>query len=61
MAGCLFDFCESRDDIVISLKKTKFDYGKCRDKIEDKEQLAAIDSFFALKFSEDWRDRTRRK
>jgi len=49
--GCIFDFCEDRDDIVASLKKSKFDHEVCRNKIRDKAQLAAIDSIFALEFS----------
>jgi len=50
--GCLFDFCENRDDFVVGLKKNNFDHKECRDKIRDDSQLAAVDSFFALKFSE---------
>lgn len=50
--GCLFDFCENRDDILVGLKKMKFDHEFCRSKIKDSLQLAAIDSFFALDFSE---------
>jgi hypothetical protein len=61
MAGWLFDFCENRDGIVIRLKKDKCDYGNCRNRIKGKEQLAVIDSFFALEFSEAWRNRTHRK
>jgi hypothetical protein len=51
-AGCLFDFCENRDDIMFNLRKTKFDHKSCRSKIEDPVQLAAIDNFYALEFSE---------
>lgn len=51
-AGCLFDFCEKRDDILVGLKKMKFDHEPCRSKIKDPVQLKAIDSFFALEFSE---------
>jgi hypothetical protein len=51
-AGCLFDFCGHRDDIVLGLKKTKFDHERCRTKIKDTAQLEAIDRIFALPFAE---------
>jgi hypothetical protein len=46
--GCLFDFCERRDDIVYGLKKMKFDHKQCRDKIKDEEQLTAVDQLLKL-------------
>lgn len=46
--GCIFDDCENRDDLVVGLKRMKFDHPKCRRRIKDKEQLAAIDSLLAL-------------
>jgi len=49
--GCPFDFCGNRGDIVVGLKKMKFDHKECRSKIRDLEQLAAIDHFFGIDFS----------
>lgn len=46
--GCLFDFCPNPGDLVIGLKKMKFDHQPCRDKITDEEQLNAIDTLLAL-------------
>lgn len=50
-AGCLFDFCEERDDIVVGLQKTHFDHEACRKKIKDPAQMEAIDAFYATDFS----------
>lgn len=50
--GCLFDFCEDRDDIMVGLRKMKFDHMACRDKIGDPHQLAAIDALLALRREE---------
>jgi hypothetical protein len=47
-AGCLFDYCNNWSDRLIGLKKTTFDHKKCRDKIGDEAQLAAIDALLAL-------------
>lgn len=47
-AGCIFDNCKNRDDIVVGLTSMKFDHAKCRGKIKDQEQLAAIDALLAL-------------
>ncbi|HXH43959.1 MAG TPA: CHAT domain-containing protein [Bradyrhizobium sp.] len=46
--GCLFDYCENRDDIVVGLRKMRFDHKSCRDKIKDIDQLAAIDALAEL-------------
>ncbi|MGB8644420.1 MAG: CHAT domain-containing protein [Anaerolineae bacterium] len=48
-AGCPFDFCEHRQDVVISLKHMQFDHAPCRSKMQDLDQLAAIDALLALK------------
>jgi hypothetical protein len=47
-AGCLFDNCRNRSDIVIGLARMRFDHAPCRDKIKDQEQLEAIDALLAL-------------
>jgi hypothetical protein len=47
-AGCLFDFCGNREDIVVGLRKMRFDHASCRAKIKDPKQLAAIDALLAL-------------
>jgi hypothetical protein len=47
-AGCLFDNCRNRSDIVFGLAKMKFDHAPCRHKIKDQEQLEAIDALLAL-------------
>jgi hypothetical protein len=52
-AGCLFDNCENRDDIVVGLKRMRFDHEKCRAKITDPEHLAAIDALMALEVETD--------
>ena len=57
-AGCLFDFCGNRDDIIFGLKKKSFDHKQCRAKIKDPALLAAIDAFYTLDFSTDDRDHT---
>jgi hypothetical protein len=46
--GCLFDFCENRDDIVIGLSRMRFDHKACRSKIKDQTQLDAIDALVSL-------------
>ncbi len=46
--GCLFDYCENWDDLVVSLKHMRFDHAECRDKIKDEHQLSAIDALLAL-------------
>jgi hypothetical protein len=46
--GCLFDFCGNRDDIVVGLRKMRFDHEVCRKKIKDKGQLKAIDALASL-------------
>lgn len=51
-AGCLFDFCQQRDDIMVGLKRMKFDHKPCRSRIKDPRQLKAIDAVLALEFSE---------
>jgi CHAT domain len=52
--GCFFDLCWNRNDIEVALKKMKFDHQKCRHKIKDADQLAAIDALLNLEmqFSE---------
>jgi hypothetical protein len=52
-AGCLFDDCQNRDDIVVGLKKMKFEHDKCCSKIKDQEQLVAIDALLALDVGSD--------
>ena len=46
--GCLFDYCENWDDLVVSLKHMRLDHAECRDKIKDEHQLSAIDALLAL-------------
>lgn len=48
-AGCLLDFCNDRDDIVLGLKRMKFDHKPCRDQITNVKLLKAIDTLLALK------------
>lgn len=48
-AGCLFDFNGDRDDIVVALKKMRFDHLACRNKVKDPHQLEAIDAILALR------------
>ena len=50
--GCLFDFCENHADVVVGLKKMAFTHKKCRDKIKDPEQLAAIDALIKTDITE---------
>jgi hypothetical protein len=47
-AGCLFDNCRRQSDIVVGLRKMKFDHDLCRGKIKDETQLKAIDALLAL-------------
>jgi hypothetical protein len=47
-AGCLLDYCWNRSDMIVGLKKMRFDHAPCRSKIMDKEMLAAIDAIIAL-------------
>lgn len=47
-AGCPLDFCEFRTDLVQGLRNDHFDHRPCRDRIKDRDQLAAIDALFAL-------------
>jgi hypothetical protein len=49
--GCLFDRCEIRSDIVVGLRKMRFDHEQCRGKIGDTEQLAAIDALTRLEIT----------
>jgi hypothetical protein len=46
--GCLFDYCDDRRDIVVGLRNTVFSHKKCRDLIEDKRQLEAIDALMTI-------------
>lgn len=48
-AGCLFDFCEERHDIVVGLKKSRFDHEPCRKKVRAKDPalLEAVDALIA--------------
>jgi hypothetical protein len=50
--GCFFDLCWNRADIMVALKKMKFDHQECREKIKDAEQLKAIDALLALELGE---------
>jgi hypothetical protein len=47
-AGCLLDYCYERDDIVVGLKRMKFDHEFCREQIKDAGLLRAIDALLAL-------------
>jgi hypothetical protein len=47
--GCFFDLLINRHDIVVGLKKMKFDHLTCRHRIHDPEQLTAIDALLALR------------
>jgi hypothetical protein len=60
-AGCLFDFCEQRSDIIEGLRNMKFDHGPCRSRITDERQLKAIDVFLALDFFEAQETPSRKK
>jgi hypothetical protein len=46
--GCLFDYCGTRSEIVVGLRKMKFDHQHCRNLIKDKAQLKAIDALAEL-------------
>lgn len=46
--GCVLDFCNELGDLVEGLRHMKFDHKRCRQKIQDKRQLSAIDSLLAL-------------
>jgi hypothetical protein len=46
--GCFMDLCWERDDILVGLRKMRFDHRDCRDKIKDREQLAALDALLEL-------------
>jgi hypothetical protein len=50
-AGCFFDYCEDRDDIVVGLRKRTWDHASCRAHVTDPKQLAAIDALVALQIS----------
>jgi hypothetical protein len=50
--GCFLDLCEQRADIIVGLKKGRFDHIACRKKIKESTQLEAIDAFWSLDFSE---------
>ena len=50
--GCLFDYCEDRHDIVVGLKRMRFDHEPCRKLIRDPTQLAAIDALVAAKLGD---------
>lgn len=46
--GCLFDYCQNRSDMIVGLRKMRFDHAACRAKITDERLLAAIDAIIAL-------------
>jgi len=46
--GCPLDYLKYRPDIVVGLRKMKFDHIECRRQINDSEQLKAIDALLAL-------------
>jgi len=46
--GCLLDFCENRDDLVVSLKRMAFEHKACRSKVRDPDMLAAIDRLLGI-------------
>jgi CHAT domain len=49
--GCLFDNCPNPGDLVIGLKNMKLDHMKCREKIKNEQQLAAIDALLELQLN----------
>ena len=50
--GCLLDFCDNRDDLVVSLKLMKFEHATCRTKVHDLGMLEAIDRLLDLELEE---------
>lgn len=47
--GCLFDNCGNQADLVVGLKRMKFDHQRCREKIKSEQQLEAIDALLELR------------
>jgi hypothetical protein len=47
-AGCLLDHCYDRDDIVVGLRRMKFDHRPCRNRIKDDHLLRAVDTLLTL-------------
>jgi hypothetical protein len=52
IVGCLLDRWKDREDFLVGLRRMRFDHTSCREKIEDQEQLKAIDQLLALQM--DW-------
>jgi hypothetical protein len=46
--NCLMDYCAHLGDMVEGLRHMKFDHIRCRAKVRDREELAAIDSLLAV-------------
>jgi len=51
--GCVLDYCDNRDDLVVSLRLMKFEHAPCRDKVKDSKMLAAIDKLLALELDDE--------
>lgn len=47
-AGCVLDYCDNRDDILVALAPMRFDHKPCRARVKDKVLLAAIDKLMVL-------------
>lgn len=46
--GCPLDYCDDRTDIVLGLKRSRFDHAQCRAQITDPAALAAIDRLMRI-------------
>ncbi len=55
--GCPLDYCNNRDDTVVSLRKMEFSHSQCRDRITDQEMLTAIDALLALNIGDENRSK----
>ena len=51
-AGCPLDYCDSRDDIVVSLTHIRFDHEPCRNKVQDVNLLEAVDALLEVELTE---------
>jgi hypothetical protein len=51
--GCPLDRCDDRDDLIVGLKKMKFEHKECRDKVRDPIMLQAIDTLLTLELDSD--------
>lgn len=52
IVGCPLDLWNSREDFIEGLRHMRFDHAPCREKIEDPDELSAIDQLLALQM--DW-------